>query len=153
MQIMYIIFKLNNQFFGVEVNQVISIERLQPLTEVPGTAHFIKGIMPLRGEITPILDLKERLSMKKTTTTDENRILIINLEDIQIGLIVDEATGVIDIDSTSIEPPFEMISGVDNRYIKGIAKVDKKLLILLDLTKVTDQNENIQLHESSQSIN
>lgn len=145
---MYIIFKLNNQLFGVDVHQVTSIEKMQPLTEVPGTSDFIKGIMPLRGEIMPVLDLKERLTMRKTTATDdENRILIIHLEGVQIGLIVDEATEVITIDSSSIEPPFGMISGVHNQYIKGIAKVNKQLLIILDLGKVTNQSEKVQLQK------
>ena len=143
----HIVFKLNEQFFGVGVHRVISIEKLYPLTKVPGTAEFIKGIMSLRGEITPVLDLKERLAMRQKPITEDNRILIINLDDIQMGLIVDEATEVIDIDPVSIESPSNMISGVNNTYLKGIAKVDKKLLILLDLEKVTDQKENIQLQE------
>lgn len=138
----FIIFKLNNQSFGVNVQQVISIERLTPLTKVPGTADFIKGIMQLRGEITPVLDLKERLSMEQgVAATEDNRIIMINVNDIQIGLVVDEATEVMDIDSSAIEPPSEFIRGVEQEYIKGIAKIDQRLLILLDLEKVVNPSE------------
>ena len=143
----YIVFKLNEQSFGVEVQQVISIERLKSLTKVPGTSDFIKGIMPLRGEITPILDLKERLSMRQTSTTEDNLILIINIDQRLVGLIIDEATEVINIDSSSIEYPLEVIHGVNQNYICGIAKVDHRLLILLDLEKVTNQSENVQLQK------
>lgn len=143
----YIVFKLNEQSFGVEVHQVLSIEKYQPLTLVPGVAKFIKGIMPLRGEITPVLDLKERLSIKQTVITEDDQILIIKIDEIQLGLIVDEATEVIDIDSSTIETPSKMIRGVDQEYISGIANVDHRLLILLDLEKVTNQSENVQLQK------
>lgn len=144
----YIIFKLNGQSFGVEVQQVISIEKYQSLTMVPGTVDFIKGIMPLRGEITPVLDLKERLSMKQTDITEDHRILIIHMDEIQLGLIVDDATEVIDIDSSMIEPPTSIIRGVDQEYISGIANNDHKLLILLDLEKITNQKEIEQLEQT-----
>jgi len=141
-----IVFKLNEQSFGVEVNQVVSIERLQSITEVPGTSDFIKGVIPLRGEITPVLDLKERLSMKQITAANPSLIMIIIIDDIQIGLIVDDATEVRDIDSSTIQSPSK-ISGVDETFIRGIAKVEDHLLILLDLENVTDQNETLQLKE------
>lgn len=131
----------------MEVQQVLSIEKYQPLTLVPGTAKFIKGIMPLRGEITPVLDLKERLSIKQTSMSENSRILIIKMDEIQLGLIVDEATEVIDMDSSIIETPLEIIRGVDQEYISGIANVDQRLLILLDLKKVTSQSENVQLQK------
>ena len=143
----YIVFKLKDQSFGVNVQQVISIERVQEITQVPRTSDFIKGLMELRGETTPIIDLKERLQLAETNTTDESRILVVSVMDMQVGLIVDEATEVKDVDQTMIHPAPKLVAGVHNTFLKGVAKIDGNLLILLDLERIIDLEETNELHE------
>lgn len=104
-----IVFRIKNERYGVDLQQVRSIERLQTITMVPQTPNFIKGVINLRGEITPIIDLNERLNRVKTSLTDETRILIIQIENVQVGLIVDAATDVLDIDPSQVEPVLSMI--------------------------------------------
>lgn len=142
-----IVFTLKEQRFGVNVQQVVSIEKLQKITEVPRTSDFIKGVIHLRGETIPIIDLKERLQITKTETTDDNRILIVQVDDVQVGLIVDSATDVLDINTESIEPAPKMIGGVHETYLHGVANLDKELLILLDLERILDLEETNEVKE------
>lgn len=131
-----IIFQINNEQYGVNIKQVRSIERLQSVTALPQTPDFIKGVINHRGDVTPIIDLKERLHIGKTEYTDDTRVLIINIDTIQVGLIVDLATEVVDIDPSIIGSPPEMVGKVTEDYLIGVAKLEKKLLILLDLERL-----------------
>ncbi|WP_249870259.1 chemotaxis protein CheW [Oceanobacillus saliphilus] len=144
----FIVFKLKDQSFGVDVQQVISIERLQEITEVPRTSEFIKGVTELRGETTPIIDLKERLRIAETENTDDSRILVVSVQDMQVGLIVDAATEVKDISSDVIQPAPRLIGGVRDTFIRGVANIDGNLLMLLDLQRIVDLEETKKLYEA-----
>ncbi|WP_042222391.1 chemotaxis protein CheW [Oceanobacillus manasiensis] len=146
----FIVFTLKNQSYGVDVRQVHSIERLQKVTEVPRTASFIKGVINLRGTTIPVIDLRERLWIGETETTDESRFLIVEINEMQVGLLVDGANEVLDIGAEAIEPPPGMIAGVDAQYLEGVAKLREELLILLDLEHILDVNE---VQEVKQAIN
>ncbi|MBR3117925.1 chemotaxis protein CheW [Oceanobacillus profundus] len=144
----FIVFKLNNQSFGVAVQQVISIERLQEVTAVPRSSKFIKGVTELRGETTPVIDLKERLMLTESATTNDTRILVVSVENMQIGLIVDAATEVKDIEQNQIQAAPKLVAGIHETFLKGVAKVDNHLLILLDLERIVDLNESNELREA-----
>jgi purine-binding chemotaxis protein CheW len=131
-----IVFQLKDEEYAVPVQNVKSIERMQHITRIPRTASFIKGVINLRGIVTPILDLRSRFDIVETAHTDSTRIIIVTVGTIEAGLIVDAANDVIDLAADSIEPPPEVVGGVDAEYIQGVAKIDKRLLILLDLVKV-----------------
>lgn len=143
----YIVVKLNEQPYGVHVQQVLSIERLQEVTAVPRSSQFIKGVVNLRGQTTPIIDLKERLHIGRAETRTDSRILIVTTGDVQIGLIVDAATAVVDIDPAFIEQPPKIIGGVHEIYLKGVAKTTNNLLILLDLERILDLDETNEVRE------
>ncbi|APC49181.1 chemotaxis protein CheW [Virgibacillus halodenitrificans] len=148
----YIVFKLNNQSYGVNVQQIRSIERIQKITEVPRTSPFIKGVIYYQGETVPVLDLKERLQLPETETTEHSRFLIVMMDDMQVGLIVDAATEVIDIDEQIIEAPPQIIGGVEDVFLQGVAKLEKDLLIILDLKRVLDLSETTEVKEVIQEI-
>jgi purine-binding chemotaxis protein CheW len=131
-----IVFQLNEKEYAIPVEQVRSIEKIQQITRVPGTHSFIKGVINLRGVVTPIVDLRIRFGLDQIDYHDHTRIIIAVLEDIEVGLIVDAANDVMDIKGDSIEPPPEIVSGTEAEYIKGVVKIGKRLLILLDLEKV-----------------
>ncbi|SEQ57626.1 purine-binding chemotaxis protein CheW [Virgibacillus subterraneus] len=136
-----IIFQLNDEEYAVSVQQVGSIERIQPITRVPQTADFVKGVINLRGVVTPIIDLRIRFGLKETEFTESSRIIIVYLDEMEVGLIVDAANDVIDIPEDTIEPAPEVIGSVDVDYIDGVAKLDNRLLILLNLRKVLTKEE------------
>lgn len=136
-----IVFRLLDEQFGVDVSQVKSIERLDTITKVPRTPSFVKGVIHLRGAVIPIIDLKERLGMEQASVTDQSRIILITMGGHEVGIIVDSANDVMDIPVSKIEPPPRMVSRVDMKYLRGIAKLPDQLLVLLNLDKVLDMDE------------
>jgi purine-binding chemotaxis protein CheW len=146
-----IVFQLKNEEYGIPVEYVGSIERLQTITRVPGTPDFVKGVINLRGVITPVIDLRERFGIEEAEHSEASRIIIVTIEDKEVGIIVDSANDVIDIETGLIEPPPEVIGAVSVDYIEGVAKLDKRLLILLKIDKVLSKEELSQIKQVERS--
>jgi purine-binding chemotaxis protein CheW len=141
-----IVFSLGDEEYGVEVEHVQTIERMQPMTRVPKTPPFIKGVINLRGVVTPVMDLRGRFGLPESEYTDNTRIIIVKLGDIELGMIVDRANDVIDVDSDNIETPPEVVGGIRAKYLRGVAKIgDNRLLVMLNLKEVLNKEEIIQL--------
>lgn len=147
-EIKVIVFTIGSEEYGVEVDKVRTIERMIPLTRVPKTPPFVKGVINLRGSIIPVIDLRGRFGLKETDYTENTRNIIVNVNDIEVGLIVDSASDVIDINSDMIEAPPEIVGGIKAKYLQGVAKLnDQRILILLNLTEVLNKQEIIQLEK------
>jgi purine-binding chemotaxis protein CheW len=131
-----IVFQLKEEEYAVSVQEIGSIERMVPITRVPQTPEHVKGVINLRGVVTPIIDLRLRFGFEDAEITDATRILIVYINDMEVGLIVDSANDVMDIPEDMIESNPEVIGSIDVDYIEGVAKVDNRLFILLDLHKV-----------------
>ena len=136
-----IVFQLNDKEYGVPVSQVKSIEKIMHITRVPHTNPFVKGVMNLRGVVTPLLDLRVRFGMEEQAYNEGTRVIIVSIEDKEVGLIVDGANDVIDIPTSKIEPPPEVVGLAAEGFIDGVANLDKRLLILIDLNKILESDE------------
>jgi purine-binding chemotaxis protein CheW len=136
-----IIFRLNDEEYGLEIDQVRSIERVSHITRIPNTSSYIKGVINLRGIVTPIVDLRNRFDIESIEDSDNTRVIIICVNDIEIGIIVDAANEVIELEETNIEPPPKVIGDVEAEFIRGVIKVGNRLLILLHLHKVLNLQE------------
>jgi len=146
-----IVFALGSEEYGVEVEKVRTIERMQPMTRVPKAPEFIKGVINLRGVVIPIIDLRARFGLDLKEYTDATRIIIVSAGEFEVGLIVDTANDVIDIDSDHIDNPPEVVGGIRAKYLDGIARVgDSRLLVLLNLEQVLDRQEIQQLERVEQ---
>jgi purine-binding chemotaxis protein CheW len=141
-----IVFQLNGKEYGLSVHYVHGIEKIQHITRVPGIASFVKGVINLRGVVTPIIDLRKRFGLEECEYTDSTRVIIVALDDIEVGLIVDNANDVIDIYESDIEPSPEMVGTENDEFVKGVVKVSNRLLILLDLAKILNR-ENLKVEE------
>lgn len=133
-----IIFELANKEYAIEVDTVQGIERVISITRVPKTPSYVKGVINLRGVVTPIVDLRERFLLEPREMDESSRIIIVSLEEYDVGLIVDAANDVLDIPVASIEPQPEVVGMVESDFISGVAKVDKRLFVMLDLYKVLE---------------
>lgn len=142
-----IVFSLGSEEYGVEVDKVKTIERMLPITRVPKTYDFIKGVINLRGVVVPVIDLRGRFGLEETEYTDNTRIVIVAIKDLEVGMIVDSANDVIDINQADIQDPPEIVGGVRAKYLRGIARRDGRLLVLLNLEEVLNKNELIKLEE------
>jgi len=131
-----IAFQIKNEEYALAVDQVNSIERMMPITRVPHTSRFIKGVINLRGVVLPVIDLRTRLGIEETEYTKQTRIIMVETSDVETGLIVDVANDVISISDDEIEAVQETFNSVHADYIEGILKLDARLLVLLNLEKV-----------------
>ncbi len=136
-----VIFDLAAEFYGVDIGDVREIIRMQTITRVPGAPSFVEGVINLRGRVVPVVDLRKRLNLKVGEQTMESRIVVIDIGGRDVGVIVDGVTEVLRIPLSAVEPPSTMITNVDSDYLKGIAKLETKLIILLDLNKVLSAAE------------
>jgi purine-binding chemotaxis protein CheW len=145
-EIKVIVFKLGEEEYGVEVDKVQSIERMVPITRVPKTFTFVKGVFNLRGVVMPVIDLRGRFGLEETEYTDQTRIIIVSVNDMQVGFIVDSANDVIDLNTDTIETPPEVVGGIKAKYLRGVAKInEERLLIMLNLSEVLNKSEIVQL--------
>lgn len=143
-----IVFGLANEEYGIEVEKVRTIERMLPITRVPKTPAFVKGVINLRGIVLPVIDLRGRFGLQETESTESSRIIIVAVNDLEVGFIVDSANDVTDIDSDSIDSPPEVVGGIKAKYLHGVAKIgDDRLLIMLNLSEVLNKSEIIQLEQ------
>lgn len=145
MEKQYVIFKLNQEEYGVAISHVQEITEIKSITSVPNTPSFVEGIINLRGKIVPIVSIKKRFDLPLEGEVSEQRIIIINLNEKQVGFIVDDASQVLTMDESQIEGPPELIAGVDRDYIIGIGKVDEKIIVLLDLEKILNEQEKKEI--------
>ena len=136
----YLTFTLEDEFYGIEIKYVIEIIGIQPISEIPELPEYIMGIINLRGKIIPVMDVRLRFKKEPLEYNDRTCIIVIQIEDISVGLIVDGVSEVIDIpDCEIVEPP--EISKIKNKFIKGIGKVQNDVKLLLDCDKLLN-NEN-----------
>lgn len=138
-----IVFQLNQKEYAIPVHQIQSIEKVLHITRVPNTVHYVKGVINLRGVVTPIIDLRARFELEEEEYTESTRIIIVVLEDLEVGFIVDAANDVIDIPSHQIEPQPDVVGTEEAEFITGVAKIDKRLLIIVDLEKILNTEKII----------
>ncbi|OWR27865.1 chemotaxis protein CheW [Saccharibacillus sp. O23] len=147
-QIKVIVFALGNEEYGIDVDKVRTIERMMPITRVPKTFSFIKGVINLRGVVIPVIDLRGRFNLVETEYTDQTRIIIVAVGDMEVGFIVDAANDVVDLDRDNIDSPPEVVGGVKAKYLDGVAKVgEDRLLIMLNLAEVLNRGEVAHLEQ------
>ena len=134
-----VVFSLHNELYGVDINVVREIIRMQDLTNVPETSSFVEGVFNLRGAVTPVIDLRKRLDLIVNEVTTDTRIVVVDVKNQNIGVIVDRVDEVLRIKADSIEPTSAIITASDSDYILGIAKLEDRLIILLDLEKALSE--------------
>jgi purine-binding chemotaxis protein CheW len=147
-EVQLVTFMLSGEEYGVPISQIQEIDRLSKITQVPKAARFVKGVTNLRGEVIPVLDTRKRFDLEAKASDDRTRIIIVELGGVKTGLIVDSVREVLSLSRKDISPPPEAIhSGIDQRFISGIGKVDsgKRMLVLLDVEKILSKNEQTEL--------
>ncbi len=140
----FVVFKLQDEEYGLDIQQVNEILLMQEVTKYPQTGDFIEGIINLRGKIIPIIDLKKKFYGMSTEITDNSRIVVVTVGEQLLGLIVDEVSEVIILNDSMIEPTPTIIANM-NEGVKGIGKLENRLLILLDLNRAFSLSEIRQL--------
>jgi purine-binding chemotaxis protein CheW len=143
-----VIFKLGEEEFGVDILQVREIERLeQGVTRVPKSPNFVEGVINLRGEIIPIVDLRKRFGLVVQAIGHESRVVIVETNENLIGMMVDVVVEVLRVNVSAIELAPSITKGVDAYFLSGVAKIGDRLIILIDLERALSADEMNQLNE------
>ncbi|SHG93157.1 chemotaxis protein CheW [Tepidibacter thalassicus] len=136
----YVIFKLEEEFYGININYVQTIEKMTEITRVPKTESYIKGVINLRGEIVPVIDLRKRFNLGIKEYDKDARIIVNKIEDVLIGFIVDSASEVKDINQEDID--YNIVDdSFSEGFIKGIGKIEDRVIILIDVYKILNMND------------
>jgi purine-binding chemotaxis protein CheW len=129
-------FFLDREEYGVDVRQVQEIRRVAEITTVPRAPDFVRGVINLRGRILPVLDLKRKLGLGEVVIGRPTRIVVVRLGERLLGLLVDGASQVLKVELSRIEPPPSEVVEKGGDYIRGVAKLDDRLIILVDLERL-----------------
>jgi purine-binding chemotaxis protein CheW len=132
-ELQIVVCELADEHYGLDIAKVFEIIRHQPITAVPRSPRFVKGVINLRGRIIPVVDLRERFGMQPAEPTKETRIVVAESAATRVGLIVDSVSEVLLVPSEAVEPTPEVAAGADAEYLRGIANLGDRLVMLLEL--------------------
>jgi purine-binding chemotaxis protein CheW len=142
-----VVFELCSEYYGVNIASVESIIKMQPITKMPQAPWFVEGITNLRGKVLPVIDLRKRFELVAEEANKDSRIIIIRIHQKEVGMIVDGVSEVLTVAEEAVEAAPAITTTVDSSFITGIAKIDQRLVILLDLKKVFTSEEQDNLME------
>lgn len=131
--IQLVTFRIGEEEFGVDILAVQEIIRLMQITMVPRAPEFIEGVINLRGKVIPVINMRTRFNKAQHTPDSSTRIVVMELDSKIVGFLVDGVSEVLRIPESTVEDPPPVVAGIGSEYIRGIGKLDNRLLILLDL--------------------
>ncbi len=148
-EIQVVAFYLKEEEFAVDIQQLREVLKFTSITPLPRTSDFIEGVINLRGEVIPVIDLRKRFGMEEKEKDDKTRIIIVEIDSNLIGLIVDQVSEVLHLTNDQIEPPPGDVTGTRTDFIMGIGKIEQRLIILLKPAEIITRTEKIQLEKAS----
>jgi purine-binding chemotaxis protein CheW len=147
-EVQLVTFNLGDEEFGIPIAQIQEIDRLSKITKVPKAADYVEGVTNLRGEVIPVVDTRKRFDLGLRAADDHTRIIIVDMNGVKTGLVVDSVREVLSLSQADIAPPPETVqSGIGQQFVSGIGKVDdgKRIIFLLNVEEVLPQNQRAQV--------
>ena len=141
-------FSIAHEEFGVEILKVQEIIRTLEITRVPRAPAFVEGVINLRGRVIPIIDLRRRFGIESKPHDKDTRIIVIEINQMVVGFVVDSVSEVLRIPASTVEAPPSIVAGIDSEYISGVGKLKDRLLIMIDLDKLLSPEEHGCLGET-----
>jgi purine-binding chemotaxis protein CheW len=145
--IQLVTFSIGEEEFGVDILKVQEIIRTMEITKVPRAPEFVEGVINLRGKVIPIVDLRKRFGLETRDHDKHTRIIVIEINQMIVGFVVDSVSEVLRIPANTVEPPPPVVSGLESDYISGVGKLQDRLLILLDLNRLLSGEEKDALSQ------
>ncbi len=140
-----VVFELVGEHYAVNIAAVESIIKMQAITRLPQAPAYMEGVINLRGKVLPVIDLHKRFGLADQHLDKDSRIIVVNMAETEVGMIVDGVSEVLTISDQAVEPAPAMAHTVNSTFITGIAKIDQRLVILLDLAKVLSADQQAEL--------
>jgi purine-binding chemotaxis protein CheW len=136
----YVIFKLADESYGIDIDHVENIEKHTSITRVPYTKKYIKGVINLRGNIIPVIDVRKRFNLEEKEADKDSRIMIINKSDLKVGLLVDASSEVLQLSAENIEPA-PRVTGAEDDYVSEIGKDNGRIIMIIDIDRLLELEE------------
>jgi len=136
-----LIFSINNQEYATDITEVERIIGYEEPTKLPDSPIFVTGVITYEGNILPVLSLSKKFNLPYNENINEAKIVVAKQDNTKIGIIVDVVSEVKDVNGKNIETPPEIVAGISRRYIKGLIKLDKKIIIFLNLSTILSEEE------------
>lgn len=134
-------FSIGEEEFGVNILKVQEIIRTMEITKLPRAPDFVEGVINLRGKVIPIIDLRRRFGLAPRGHDKNTRIIVIEINNIIVGFVVDAVSEVLRIPASTVEPPPPVVAGVESDYVSGVGKLQDRLLIMLDLDRLLSSED------------
>jgi len=135
-----VIFRLADESYGIDIDFVENIEKHTDITRVPYTKKYIQGIINLRGNIIPVINVRQRFNLEVKSADKDSRIMIVNYNDLKVGLLVDASSEVLQIEPDAIEPA-PKVTGSDDEYVSEIGKENGRIIMIIDLERLLELEE------------
>jgi purine-binding chemotaxis protein CheW len=141
-----VVFELAGESYGIDIAAVESIIKMQTITQLPQAPFYVKGVTNLRGNVLPVIDLRLRFGLEAVESSRQTRIIIVTMGRIKVGVVVDGVSEVLRVQDDVIGGLPPMVSTVNSAFLKGIVRLEDRLIILLELAKVlaVDEQEHLQ---------
>jgi purine-binding chemotaxis protein CheW len=136
-------FRLDNEDYAIAITKIQEIILMKPITRIPQVPDYIEGLINLRGSVIPIINLRKRFGLPVREVDDETRTIVVNIHDKTVGCIVDAVTQVMRINRDQIQPPPLSVLAVSHQYIAGLARLDDRLVIILDIDRLFDEHNAV----------
>jgi len=154
MEFKIVSFVLGEEEFGIDIMKIDSIVEFGKITKIPESADYVEGIMNIRGNVVPIINLRKKFLMEDLEEERKKRakVVVINIGDKQVGLLVDDVKEVLTISDEQLEEPPAEVGGVGKRYILGIAKIGESMMIILDIDKILTAEEKLEIGKIMENV-
>ncbi len=146
----FVTFALGSEKYAVPVLRVKEIIAKYDVAPLPKTPVFVEGIISLRGDIIPVVDLRKRFDLPVKVRTDETRLIVLEMDDFFVGIEVDEVFEVLKINAGQIEPPPALVAGLESDYLEGVCEIGGRLITILNLDEIFSPQERSELQESGE---
>jgi purine-binding chemotaxis protein CheW len=144
-QVQLVAFKVGGEEFGLDVFQVHEILRWQEPAHVPKAPAFVEGVLDVRGTLVPVIDLRKRFEVPSPSYDDETRIVLVDFQGERLGLVVDAVTEVLRAPETAVSPPPAYFRGLAAEFLRGIVRLQERLVVLIDLERILSSQERMAL--------
>ncbi|MGH4050340.1 MAG: chemotaxis protein CheW [Clostridium sp.] len=144
-EIKILIFSINNEFYATNIMEVERILEYEKATKIPDSPQFVEGVINYEDRILPVIMLSKRFNLPDSDVQKESKIIVAKQNHSKIGIIVDFVSEVRDVLKENIEDSPEIVGGISKRYIKGLVKIDGKIIIYLNMSTILTEDEKIQI--------
>lgn len=142
-----VVVRLDRECYGIPIEHVHEIVRMQPVTRIPRAPTFVEGVINLRGQVIPVVDLRRRFGLPEVGGDGAERIVVVEMDGARVGVVVDAVLEVLRVPESTVVPPEELLATSQVRFLQGVAKQGESLILLLDLARVLDPSEHQALQQ------